>query len=571
MSARLYDTLNPTEAPQASPALSPQTGPDVPAILRAALPWLTAVAALAILAHGFDLLAVCDAYSRSAIPAHRPDRWLWLIVPAAGIAGLAVAALPYGADGAAARPGSRVGPRITVALAALLSAAVFAVLPPACLLLTLALPAVSAYASTQAARRREAHGAPPAPFSLLPALLLVAVVSLAAAVRYDATAFRGLLHNDLPTSLVLGLPLPLDPDVANFLEIARDSTGYRTAQREPLYIWLLQAAHLVAGGGGWVPALARLTGIATSLLGVGLLFGFARALVGLPGATLAAALYAWAPFLAACAVRGLREDAIVSAALLLLWVAHRQWTRPAGWAGHAALGGAASALALLRLNSLQWIAVVLAVVAARQLWLRRRPVSQALPLAAPALMVAALSAPILIHHGQRYGDPFYASNIAVRFYANQEFAGVRPDMPTVAEVAADSTAGPPLKMGEYLFRYHTPLRLARGAAAGARRLYFGDFATQAYWVGPRPPMPAALWILHFGGLAAMLLPGRRLVFCAIALFHAPAFYLASFYWFDPRLLNLQYVGFHLGAGALLATALASPTYFRRSARPPPNP
>ena len=118
----------------------------------------------------------------------------------------------------------------------------------------------------------------------------------------------------------------------------------------------------------------------------------------------------------------------------------------------------------------------------------------------------------------------------------------------------DGYAGKRVTAGEYLFRYHSIGEVIRGSARGFRNLYAGNYLQWNY--NPKSKQNGLLLLAHSLGLLAMLWPKRRLlVLGAVLLFHAPLYFLCSFYWFDPRLVVTQFVANYMFIGAAAATAV----------------
>lgn len=493
------------------------------AAAAAAVPWAVVLSALTALAHQFDLQTVCARFAEAPSRATLPPSGLWMIATAAGGAGL-VAAIP------------RTLPRrLAAGGAALAAVLILGLLPPPLLAVGFLAPLV---AFAMAARSR--IQGEPVHMDLVAGGLLVLILSYAASTRYEA--------------LLAALPRPLDPDADGYLKIAEQHRGWSTQFREPLYIWILQIGHLL--GGAYGGAFLRLVGVGTSLLSIGVVFALCWRWIGKAAAVVAAGLYASRPVMVGTAAQGLREDVVIATTFLFLLACLNVWGKAPSWRGYAALGLAGAAAVLLRLSSLNFVTVLTVVTVGVALWKRRPPLKRSAPALVPFVLLAVLVMPYLAHCGKLYGDPFFAVNFAFRYYANVELAGKHPDMPTPEQVAADGYAGPPITAGEYLFKYHTVPQLASGIFQGMKRLGFGDLVEMAFRSRGQARVHPVIYVFHLAGLAALLLPGRRFILAGLVWFHAPLFFLASFRWFDPRLLTVAFVGYYVGVGAAATTAIA---------------
>lgn len=365
--------------------------------------------------------------------------------------------------------------------------------------------------------------------------------------------------------LTFFLRKPLDPDAITFLNLAETHSGFNTGVREPLYLWMIQAMRLVSGG--YSPTALRTFSVLLSCATISVIFLFTRRHIGLLGAVTASLLYSFnIPFIYT-AIRGLREEIIIASFLLYVWVVLEAWGKRPQWRSYGWLGGAGAVMVGLRLNSGPFVVVSsLAVfaygayrhrLAARQWWIGLLPL----------LITYGSICPFLYYSHKNYGDAFYAVSMHTRWYANYELAGKYPDMPSRKQVEENGYVGPKISMGQYLFKYHTVGEVASRCWGGGWRLYLGDLVhiiemdfrslEDAASAVPNVPRRPLLYVVHLLGLAAMLYPRRRLgLFVLTFLFHAPAFFLASFEWFDWRLLTVAFAVFYIGVGAAAETGLS---------------
>ncbi len=403
---------------------------------------------------------------------------------------------------------------------------------------------------------------------LVAGFLLSAILGIAAWYRFQA--LQGMTLRDL------------DPDAITFMSIAERANIYNTAMREPLFVWMIKGMRLL--GGEYSPLSLRLFGVVLSLGAVAGVFVFTRAHIGLVAAVIASLFYAVAPAFVFSATRGLREDTII---ILFLWYAHlllRMWGRPPEWRSYAALGVVLFLNIALRMSTNGFGVLTVLGLFGWSAWKHRVPPRKWWIAVLPPAISFVLLSPYLLYSKHKYGDAFYCVSIHTRFYANLEFAG-KPGFPTKKQAELDMYSGPPISMGEYLFRHHTPEEVLQGFLFGTWRLYFSgdweDFPTAAAPTWKRTPRE---WEYHFSdfnlerqplvrksasnpvlfpwlqllGIAAMVLPGRRLFLALVFLFHGPGLFLASLIEFDWRLLTVAMASFYIGIGA------AGETVFRGS-------
>ena len=492
------------------------------------LPWIAGALALGVLADASNVLDAALQWSAKPSQDTRLNSSLWLIVPAACNVGALVLLV------------SGLRARAIAALAGMAVAWVLCVLAPGLLWLSYLVPLWGVVAWWRA---RQAGV--PAPMYLVGTVLLTIVLTLAAAERFQA--------------LEGAMTRPLDPDATTFLDLAKKPGVYNTGFRGAPFVWMLK---LVGGVTGSAHAVtARLMSAGISLAAVAAVFVFGVRFFGMLAGFVGGLLYARADYLVHfTAVQGLREESII---LLFIWFAAvmcRAWTAAPRWRDwmHLALVGAL--LLLLRLHSGVFLAAAFGVLIARQLWAHRQSWRMAW-LPAAAMLIAYLpSAPFLLQCRTLYGDPFFVSAMGARFYSNMEFAGVHPDFPTKEQVQADGYAGPPISMGQYLFKYHSLPQIIARAAAGAAGMTVGYHGR--VWAGgfknvTKPLFALLAWVQALALAALLLDRNGRVLLLLLFVFHAPVFYLVGTFpltigvnAFDPRLLTVAYVGYCLALGWL---------------------
>lgn len=530
---------------QAPPVLRSRAELVVSAVVSA-VPVLLGLVVLAILCHRYDLLTICSEWAKNrTVP---PSLHLSLVPATAVCAGLATAAFHSWRN------------RAVVAVVAIVLAFLLPVFPPSILYIFLVSPPLVLLWVLFDKFRTGARLDP----LLLPGTCLLLLIALAAFTR----------------TLVLRaiLPKTLDPDSIGYLQLARDSWGYDTHFREPGFIWVLQLLKFFSGA-DYSDAAGRLYGVFLGLGSLAVTFEVVRRFFGLLPALVAGTFYAMGSELTFVSARVLREDTIIASFMLYSAVYLRMWGNLPRRSSYLLLGLAAAPILLLRLNSNSFIVLSMLAHFAWAAWCHRPHLRQYAWLMAGVCVAAAPIIPYLVYCKQKYNDPWYKTGLEARYFANIELAGKHPELPTREEFERENYAGGPMKMSTYLFRYHTLGQLLEGAWKGTTRLLVGDFARYGYRIlntrgFDQPP----IFGLHLLGLAAYFLNARRRVLLGLfVLFHLPSLYLVHFQWFDPRLLTVAFVGFYVGCGLALVTAVrwtqrlvraASPEPVRTAERPP---
>jgi hypothetical protein len=319
--------------------------------------------------------------------------------------------------------------------------------------------------------------------------------------------------------------LPLRPDAAGYLEIARTGSFYSTLQshapwvREPLFPALLRAWLGIAPD---TASSARFFSFLLGLLVPLATWAVGRRLFGPLVALLAAALVGTNQRWAFESAAVLRTDADTLALLALvavpLFLGERRWWRAGAFAA------AAAALALLRINALFLCLPVLAWEAWRRRW---HPMEIALAFLLPLLLTAPHLAFNADYGG--HGDPFFSSNVHARYYLNRDMIG-QPGFPaTYAEWVGNEYAGEHLSTLT-MFSHYGPIEVARRFVVGYANLFLWRFPHGTLFHGSE----LALFVLLLGYV--MLLRERRWAKIAAiyALFALPVAFIAASR-FDERL------------------------------------
>jgi hypothetical protein len=204
---------------------------------------------------------------------------------------------------------------------------------------------------------------------------------------------------------------PPVPDLVAYLHDAADRSlahAWAAGKPEPLWIWTVKAVSWPAGYSAHAAqAFTMIISIATIWFAWRLL----RDVVGDAAALFTCAIVAFHPLAVIDAIGGLREPIamllVIAAVSLLL-----------GERSPARAGGAGAAIA--GLAAIRWelgvalFLVALAVVAVR----RAEWVVIVVALALGGLLIG----PYLVANAERYGDPFYRSNLHARYYSNIDLA-----------------------------------------------------------------------------------------------------------------------------------------------------
>ncbi len=477
--------------------------------LQAALPWLAFVAAFVFVNHAADTQTLATAAAAGGPAATDAAQSLWLIPLAACVAGLLTAIVP----------GLRS--RLIAAVAAVLSISLLALPGPQFLLPLVLVPVAIIGAHAFFSLKNSL----PWRSGAFAASLLTLIIAYAAHGRQEVF-FR--MVNMTP-----------DPDFGSYLTYAGTTTGWATLFREPFYIWVLQVADKL--GGDLNPVMVRLTSVATGLAAVAAIFQLCRKHLNLTVAVIAATLYAGQKYMVYTSARGLREDTIVCTAMLFISVGWSHLRGPATWKSLSLWGLIGAACSLLRISSFSFALVTIAATGLYRFIRDIKPWRQRALWLIPILIPIALMIPYFMHLNRTYNDPYFVLNYAARYYANEEFGGIRPDFPTRAELAVDAYTGPKITPSEYIFNYHSTGEIVERTWDGFVKTFFGSIFKIAFSSEWTMKMLGLIYVLHFAGICLLLFPNRIYLILTMLLFHGPTFFLASAASFDPRLLILGMV------------------------------
>lgn len=508
-----------------------------------ALPWIVFCGAFIAVNHAADTQTLVTAAASGEPHALAHAHWLWLTPAAAAAAGIATG-IPQ-----------KLRTRILTALVSFSVVTMLALAGPQFLLPLLLIPILIIAGHLSAFVRHSPSGRVPG----LTASILTLIIAIAAYARQEALLA---MINTVP-----------DPDFQSYLIYAQTTRGWSTQLREPLYIWILQLTDKL--GGTLDPVMVRLTSVATGLAATAALFQLCRRHLNLTVAIIAALFYSLAPYLTFTSGRGLRDDTIIFTAMLFISVAWSHLRGPVTWKSLTLLGFLGAACALLRISSFSFALVTIAAIGVYRSVVDTRPWALRARWLLPLLLTAGLMAPYLIHCKRTYGNSFFLVNYAARFFANEEFGGIRPDFPTRAELAVDGYAGPTITPGEYIFKYHSTSQIISRTWSGFVKTFFGTVFEIAFYLGRYPQYAGLLYILHFIGIGFLLFPRRIFLVLVILLFHAPMFFLASIPTFDPRLLILAMVFGYITVASAIGLSLEYAVHYLRespeTAQTPPAP
>ncbi len=503
------------------PATVPETSTDYRKIARDALfntlPWLVAAVAFITLNHAADTQTLVTELSQGNQESTSAAQWLWLIPPAACAAGLFTAYFRTWRT------------RLLAAVGISLILLCLAMLGPVALLPALLIPPALMVADFLAAGKSFQQIRP----VFFYGTLLSFILAYAAYKRQEM--------------LFLMVNQPTDPDFSGYLQYAKESTGYATMFREPLFIWILQLAGFL--GGEINPVMQRLTSVAMGIGAVASIFYLCLRHLNIIVAVIASALYAGQEYLVYTATRGLREDSIVLTTILFIAISWHHLRGTVTWRSLTVWGLFGAICSLLRISSLTFAIAIIILVGIFRFFRDIKPWRARARWALPVALTVGLMAPYLVHCYQQYGDPFFIVKYHVRFYANQEFGGKHPDFPTREEIAKDSYAGAPMSGGDYIFGYHKMPEIIQRSWRGFEKTFFMENLNVAFNVSNQSTGKNLLSILNIIGVILLLFPRRIFLLVCMFLFHAPLFFLASFPYFDPRLMIVAMVSIYISVGS----------------------
>lgn len=508
--------------PEIQPDIEPGIAAETPTVhfkrtFFRALPWLVTAISFITLNHAADTQTIVTRLAAGDPDATSTAQWLYLVPPAACVAGLFTAYFTSMRNRLLAATGALIIPPLlaVLSLAALLP---LLLVPPGLMVADF----LAVDKSFQSIRKTFFHG------TLLTVLL-----------AYAAYTRQELLYQVINS--------PTDPDFAGYLQYAQESTGYATMFREPFFIWILQIAGFL--GGEITPIMQRLTSVAMGIGAVASIFYLCLRHLNIIVAVIAAGLYAGQEYLVYTATRGLREDSIVLTTILFIAISWHHLRGAVTWRSLTLWGLMGAACSLLRISSFSFVIAVILGTGLYRFIRDIKPWPLRARWALPIVLTAGFMAPYLIHVQQQYGDPFFVVKFHVRFYANQEFGGKHPDFPTREEIAKDSYAGAPMSGSEYVFGYHDMPEIIKRTWRGFEKTFFMENLNVAFNVSNESGAKNLLSILNIIGIILLLFPRHLYLVLCMFLFHGPLLFLASFPYFDPRLMIVAMVFIFIAVGS----------------------
>lgn len=343
---------------------------------------------------------------------------------------------------------------------------------------------------------------------------------------------------------------PIAPDTIQYLHLAEEmSHPYDTGVREPLFIWLLKLWSWITATG---PLAARVMTVLLSVLEGALLYLLARQFLPLAFTFPVMILYAINPLLSSSSTMALREELLPALWLGFLWACIGASRSKHKWPWWAATIAFASGMVLTRINSLGLVVPIAVLFAWREHWGWK-------PLAAGAAVLTVALVPHFVNSQRKFGDPFMSSNFVPKFYRNLEFAG-KPGFVTREEFNRDNYAGPPITMGDYLFKLHSIPEVTSATIAGLWEQTAGKSVRKSLLrLDPRPRLddqlnpviaePPVLWV--------------EVVVYLLYLVGIIACFRLRFGWYLPlsMLLFMLPLAFFAGKGLLVPRLLMNPVPF----------
>jgi len=257
------------------------------------------------------------------------------------------------------------------------------------------------------------------------------------------------------------LTRPLDPDPANYLELAQRSRFFLDSEfREPLFVFCAKVGTWVFGG---APTGLRTVTLLMSLAAIAVTWLAGRELFSRPVGLFAAAFLAFNRNFAYINIRGYRLELFTLLCVLFLWfcLGRREWTSRRRALALAIVG---ALLCLTRLNSYSALVVMLVFVFLRNGWPKRM-------MAVAVLVPLFATLPSMVYWQQKYGDPMLAVNRHLKYYRNIEFA----EHPSVPEEGG-AYRGPGTNSVRYfLTEWHSPTQTAANIAKGLYHIFLGEY------------------------------------------------------------------------------------------------
>lgn len=335
---------------------------------------------------------------------------------------------------------------------------------------------------------------------------------------------------------------PLAPDASGFRDIAQRMTlFYDSEHREPLFILFVKLSLWIFGRES---LSVRLVSAFFSVLLIPVIYKVGKEIFSEPAGWIAAALVANHSSWSLHASRGLRLECFTLGLLLLTcWIFT---PRPPSLTRHTLLLGLTSAaICLVRITSLWFCLLSMAYAFWRRGWNTKA-------FTAASALTLALVVPFFIQCGVRFGDPFYAVNLHIKYYRNQELVSQGKSL-NAEEFEKNPYGGPRVTAYEYFFKMHKPEDLVHRTLLALNH----TFITQNAW----EYIADKNWLLYRWYLLSLLVivcsPHRVLLLFMVLLVGPTAWFFRDDFTLDWRLL------FHVSVFAYLCMGEAVMDLLRR--------
>lgn len=334
----------------------------------------------------------------------------------------------------------------------------------------------------------------------------------------------------------------LEPDAFWYVQLAEKMTSpYDTGvqepfpmSREPFWVWMIKGWFLLVGNSSMH---LRLLSLGLSLLLLAVAYKVFRDYTGRPlVGLLVAGLLAANPYLIGLSVRGLREEAYLTAILCFVYVlvAPEESRTPARRAIGLALSGAAAQL--LRFNSYVFLIPLLFIRGWKQ------GSAKLTYVALPLVFITLVSLPHLLYNLRQYGDPMHSVNMHFLWARNFENAFVKrvecEGCPSREEFYVNCCTGPAVGPVGYLFGLHSLREVLSGTLRGYLDMYLRPTDLFEIQSGTKSHVGYAFYLFGLG--LVLFGPYREMLLVIILLANAVPFVMAL--GFDAR-LGLQTVPF----------------------------
>lgn len=310
---------------------------------------------------------------------------------------------------------------------------------------------------------------------------------------------------------------PLDPDAVGYRQITEAMKHpYDTSYREPLWIWVIKIWYVLLGSSDL--SLRVLSILFSLFLLIGAYKLFSSCVHGALPTLITVTLLAVNPYLAFMSVRGLRLELYTIAILLLIGdvlIPSEKLTAGRRTMGLAVWG---TATTMVQLNSLVFVPFLWAYA----YWRHRLDWQKAVFMCGT---LAVVLTPYLLYCREKYGDPFWSSNVHAKWYRNYEFVarkGIQCEgCPTLEEYQARGHSGAPVTAVHYIFGMHGIGEVITRLGVGYADLFIRPSPYLWRQIGIGMPV---LYYVYLVGLAGILLsPARILLAVAVIVINFIAF------------------------------------------------